>query len=101
EFAIDVLEQYQWLPVFYLRDLHLDHVIRMPVGQDQVRIAVVVIVEKLQAPAAQQSRGRPDFTRLVSEGQILFVVIKAEQFLINVGDEQVLPAVAVEIGRIN
>src|ERR1051325_6973912 len=69
----------------------------MAVREDQIGIAVVVEIEELQAPTAEQTRGWSNLARLVDEGQILLVLIKAEQFLIDVGDEQILPTVAVVI----
>src|SRR5262245_5261857 len=86
-FAVDVLEHQQRLFVFHLRRLYLDHVVGVAVGQDQVGVAVVVVIEELQSPAAQQSRRLGYFARLIDEGQVFLVVVKAEQLLVDVGDE--------------
>src|SRR6266540_4056116 len=69
----------------------------MAVGQKKIGIAVVVIIEKLQTPAAQQASCRTDLARLVSEGKILLVMVEAEQLLIDIGNKQILPAVAVKV----
>ncbi len=73
----------------------------MSVGEDEIGIAVVVVVEELQPPAAQEARSLADLAGLVQEGEVFLVLVEAEEFLIDVGDEQVLPAVAVVVGGVN
>src|SRR5262249_23769227 len=81
--------------------LNLNHVVRMAIRQNQIGIAVVIVIEETQTPAAEQTRCRPNLAGPVDEGQIFFIVIETEQFLIDIGDEQILPTVVVVIGRID
>src|SRR6266545_2982836 len=74
----DVFELQQRLFVFHLRRLYLDHVVGVAVGKDQVWVAVVVVIEELQSPAAQQPRRLAYFARPVGEGQVFLVAVKAE-----------------------
>ena len=67
----------------------------MAVDQEQVGIAIIIIIKEPQAPAAKKLRRRTDFARLIGKRQILLVVIKTEKLLLDVGDEKVLPAVTV------
>src|SRR5215204_3800907 len=73
----------------------------MTIRQDQIRITVVVVIEKAQAPTTEQTRRRSDFARSINKGQVFLVLIKTEQLLVDVGHEQVLPAVAVIVCRID
>src|SRR5688500_6361459 len=73
----------------------------MTVYEKQVGIAVVVVVKKLKPPAAKKVSRWRDLARLVREDQLAVVVIKAEKLVIDVSDEQVLPAVGVVIGCIH
>ena len=73
----------------------------MSVAQDQVRIAIVVVVEKLQPPAAEQARGLSNLTRFVDECQVLLILIEAKEFLVYIGYKQVLPTVAVIVGGVH
>jgi hypothetical protein len=69
------------------------------VREEQVDMAVVVVVEELQAPAAQEPRGLRHAVRRgdIGEGLVPVVVIQGEHLLIDVRDEQILAAVAVEV----
>ncbi len=98
-----VVEQEQRLLVGHLRRVVLDHVVRVPVGEHQVEVAVVVVVEELQAPPAEQPRGLRDAVGVghVLERLVAAVLVEREHLLIDVGDEQVLPAVLVEVGGID
>ena len=81
----------------------LDHVVGMAVGQDQIDGAVVVVIEELQSPAAEQARRLGDAVgvRDVAEGLVLLVAVEREHLLIDVGDEEVLVAAAEDVGRIH
>src|SRR5258705_6886895 len=72
----------------------------MAVHQKQVRITIVVIIEEPQAPTAQHLRRRSNFSRLVSEYQILLIVIKTEKLSIDVGHKKILPAIAIIVCRV-
>src|SRR6266699_684024 len=66
----------------------------MPVGEEQINGAVVVVVEVLESPAAQQARGLCHAIRLcnIAKGLVLIVLIDGKHFVINIGYEQILPA---------
>src|SRR6185369_16229253 len=64
-------------------------------------VAVVVVIKELQAPAAEQLRRWSNFAGLIGEDQLLVVMVETEELLIDVGDEKILPAVAVEVSSIN
>ena len=98
-----VLEHQQRLLVFHLLAVLLDHVVGVAVGEEQIHVAVVVEVEELQAPARQQARRLRDAVRGgdVGEELVAVVAVEREHLLVDVGHEQVLPAVLVEVGRID
>ena len=73
----------------------------MAVRKDQVRIAVVVEVKEAQAPAAVQPGLPAHFERGVDEIVALEVLVQAEHLLVDVRHEQVLPAVAVVVRRVD
>src|SRR5690349_10950167 len=73
----------------------------MAIRENQIGIAVVVVIEEAQTPTTEQACGLSNLAGAINKGQILFIVIETEQLLIDVGDEQVLPAVVVVIGRID
>src|SRR6266404_7766272 len=73
----------------------------MAVDQQQVRITVVVVIEELQTPPAQQLRGWSNLPRFVGEGQVLLIVIQTEEFLVDISHKEVLPAVAIIIGCVH
>src|ERR1041384_6367301 len=73
----------------------------MTIRQDQIRVAIVVVIKETQTPAAEQTRCRSNLAGPVDKGQVLLIVIETEQFLIDIGNEQVLPAVVVVIGCID
>src|SRR5712692_5557665 len=75
----------------------------MAVRKDEINIAVIIVVEKLQAPSAQKASGLRNGLRLrdVNESLVLVVLVQGEFFLVHVGDEEILPAVVVVVRRIN
>ena len=74
-----------------------------PLARNEIDEAVVVVVEELQSPAAQQPRRLRDAVRIgdVGEELVAVVPVEREHLLIDVGDEQVLPAVAVDVGGVD
>src|SRR5271168_348829 len=52
-------KQHRFLVMDLLRVV-IDHVVRVAVGKDEINRSIVVVVEKLQAPAAEQARGLGD-----------------------------------------
>src|ERR1043166_7219473 len=101
ESSVDVLKEQQRFLVLNFQRLDLDHVVRMSVRENQIRIAVVVEVEEAQPPAAEQTRRWSNLARLVDECQVLLILIETEQLLIDVRDEQVLPTIAIDIRGID
>ena len=73
----------------------------MPVNEKQIRITIVVIIKKFQAPAAQQLRCRSNLTGLIGKDQLLVVVLETEKLLIDIRDEKILPAIAVVVSRVD
>ena len=75
----------------------------MAVGEEQIDEAVVVVVEELEAPAAQQARRLRDAVkrRDIRERLVALVLVEREHLLIDVGDEEILLAVAVDVGGID
>ena len=98
-----VAEEEQRLLVFHLRRPHPDHIVWVTVGQQQVDVPVVVEVEELQAPAAEETRGVGDAVLVGDVGEDLAVAVpvQGEPLVVDVGDEEILPAVGVEIRRID
>src|SRR5688572_14823620 len=69
----------------------------MAIYQEQVRIAVIVIIKEPQAPTTQKLRRRSYLARLVGKREIFLIMIKTKKLLLNVCHEKVLPAVAIII----
>src|SRR5487761_85907 len=80
-----------------------EEVVRIPVGQQQNEIAIVVIVKKLQAPPAHEFAGLADTggKRHVVESFIMIVFINGVHFAVEVGYEQAHPSVVLKIGGIH
>src|SRR6185437_5951525 len=75
----------------------------MAVGQQQVEVTVVVVVEKLQSPTAHQLRGFADtgWERCIAESLLLVIVVKGKHFVVNVGLEEVDPAILIVVSRVD
>jgi len=75
----------------------------MSIGDQQVEVAVVVVVEKFYAPAAHGLRGPGDTRRRgnILESLVVFVVINPIQFVIQIRHEKIHPAILVQIRRIH
>src|SRR5271165_5185631 len=73
------------------------------VGGDGVQGAVVVVIEKFQAPAGHPARGHADAAGHGDgiESFVVIVLVQRENFLVDVGDEQVHEAIFVEVGGIH
>src|SRR4029079_2201051 len=72
----------------------------MDIDQNEVRIAVVVIIEKPQPPTTQHLGRRPNFSGLVSKYHVFLVVIETKKLAIDVGYKQILPAIAIVVCRV-
>src|ERR1700740_1391306 len=79
-----------------------DAVVWVAVGDKEIEIPIVIVVEKLQAPAAHQtsSAAQTHWSREIFKRQVVVVLVDGIHFLIDIGDEEVLPAVLVEIGGV-
>src|SRR5581483_9397051 len=70
-------------------------------GLDQVvGIAVVIVIEELEPPAAHQARCCADAgcVGLIIKSLVVVVLIERILFVIDVGDEEVQPSILVEVG---
>ena len=103
QLALLLVKEQQRLLVFDLLRVVVDHVVGVAVGQEQIERSVVIVVEEAQSPAAQEARCLRHLVLEgdVAEGLVLAVLVEREHLLIHVGDEEVLPAIAVEIGGIH
>ena len=90
---------------FFVTDIFandLNQVVRIAVAQKQVKIAVVVIVEKL-SPQPLMSRvadAIPLVSTLIIKSLIAVILVQRVHFVVDVGDEKAHPAVFVEISRV-
>src|ERR1035437_9911262 len=75
----------------------------MTVAEQKIEIAIVVVVEEFQSPSAHQARGRTNARRKgeVAKGLVLVVVIERVHLVIDVGLEQINPAVLIVVSRID
>src|SRR5438552_4094516 len=98
-----VAEQHERFLVFHLAVQTLDEVIGIAVGQEQIQIAIVVVVKKFQPPTTHQPGGRADTSRssLIVKGLVMTVLIYGKHFAVDIGYEQVHPAVFIEVRRIH
>src|SRR5579859_71701 len=94
-----VVKEQQRLLVRDMRRVYFDFVVRVAVGDEQILIAIVVIIEELYAPAAHQPSRAADSgcARHVIEGLVVPIAINGVHLLIDVGDKQVLPAILIEV----
>src|ERR1035438_622333 len=98
-----VLEEQQRLPIFDQAGKFLNEIVGEPIGEDQIEIAVVVVVEKLQPPSAHPPCGHANAEGHgdIIERQVFIVLVERENFFIDIGDEQIHPAIFVEIGGVH
>src|SRR5438132_5481803 len=80
-----------------------DEIIRIAVGEQQIKVTIVVIVKKLQSPSAHEFSGSADAR---GKGQVvkrfvMIVFIYGEHFAVEVRYEQAHPSIIIEIGRIH
>ena len=98
-----VMKQQERLTISHLMRELLDQIVGKAVGDDEVHVAVIVVVKKLQPPSAHPacSHANSLLHRYVFKAPVAAVTIKRKDLLIDVGDEQVHPAVIVEVGRVD
>src|SRR5260370_37782056 len=94
-----LVEQKQWLFVFHLYRVTIDHVVRVAIGQKKIDRAIIVVIEILQPPAAQQSCSASHAMRLsgIAKSFIFIVFVNRKHLVINVGDKQTLPSISTEV----
>ena len=99
---VAVKEEQRLLVADLLRVL-VDHVVGMAVRQEEIDDSVVVVIEELQPPATQQTRGLGHAVgaRDVGEELVPVVSIQGKHLLVDVGDEQILLAITVDVGRVH
>src|SRR5881396_2645087 len=75
----------------------------MSVGEEQINGAIVIIVKVLESPAAQQASRFRNGVRLcdIAKRLVFIVLIEGKHLVINVGDEQILPASASQVRRVD
>ena len=97
------MKEQQRFPVCDMARMYFDFVVRVSIGNEQVSVAVVVVVEEFHAPAAHQSRQAPKAhgSGHVLEAEVVSVAIDRIHFLIHIGYEKILPAILIEIRRID
>src|SRR5262249_20144088 len=98
-----VVKQQQRLFVLHLSRIHLNHVVRMAVSKKKINITIVIVVEKLEAPPAKKACrfSNAVCARNIGKSFILVVLVERKHLLVYVRNEQVLPAITVEVRGVN
>src|SRR5579883_541600 len=101
-FSVIVEEQHR-LAIGHVGLNGLDQVVGIAVGEKQVEVAVVIVIEELEPPAAHQARCCADAgcVGLIIKSLVVVVLIERILFVIDVGDEEVQPSVLIEVGGID
>src|SRR5580704_260932 len=75
----------------------------MAIGDEEIDVSVVVIIEEFNSPSAHQTSDASDAHAFggVVKGVVVIVAVDRIHFLIHVGDEKILPAILIKIGRVN
>src|SRR5256885_12202612 len=83
--------------------MFFDLVIGMSVGNEQIDVAIIVIVEKLYSPSTHQPCYASESHGLghIVKCKVVIIVIDRIHLLIHISDKKVLPAVLIEIRRIH
>ena len=83
--------------------IKLDVIDHRSVDLQDVRPAVVIVIDKFHGNTAQENGFVADAGAEggVGESAVVIVVVEAIQFEIEMGDVDVLPAIAIEIGGVN
>src|SRR5215831_17606016 len=90
-----IMEQQQRLHVRDTLHALIHQIVRVAVGQNQVREAVVVVIQKSEAPSAQQARGAGDSMTPaeIRKSLVAIVAVDRERLLVDIGHEKILAAV--------
>src|ERR1700685_2092857 len=98
-----VVEQKQWLTVRHIIVNLLDQVIRMSVRDQEIEVAVVVIVKELKPPSAHEFGciGNPRRTGNIVESLVMAVPVERVELVSQIRHEQIHPTILVEIRGID
>src|SRR3984893_3250244 len=80
-----------------------DEIVRIPVGEQQIEVAIVVVVKKLQTPPAHEFGGFADTGGKcqVIKRLITIIFIYGEHFAVEVCHEQAHPSIIIKICRVH
>ena len=97
------MEQQQRFLIFHIAESLFDFIVRVTIGDEQINVAVIVVIEKLNSPAAHQSSDHANMrgNRDIVERLVMIVVIKRIHFLVDVGDKQVCPSILIVIRSVH
>ena len=86
------MEEQQWFLILHMRGMLFNAIVRMAVGQEQIDVTVVVVIEKLRSPATHQpgDSGDAEASGNIIKRGIVIVAVDGIHFLIDVGDEKIL-----------
>src|SRR5215472_10515728 len=75
----------------------------MAIYDEQVDVAIVIVIEEFQSPPAHQPGDATDAHRPgdIVESQVVVVFVHGIHFMIHVRDEEVLPAILIEVRGID
>ena len=98
-----VLKKQHGLAVGDPRIDFVDEIVRMAVGDQQVEVAVVIVVEKLQTPAAHRLRGPGNTGRSgdIFKRLVVFVVIHPIELVIQIRHKKIHPSILGQISGIH
>ena len=71
----------------------------MPICDHEIKIAVIIVIEEFQTPAAHElgGAGNTRWRSEIVEGLVVLVSVHRIKLMIEIGNEQVHPAVLIEI----
>src|SRR5215831_6503626 len=80
-----------------------DLIVWMAIYDEQVDVAIVIVIEEFQSPPAHQPGDATDAHRPgdIVESQVVVVFVYGIHFMIHVRDEEVLPAILIEVRGID
>src|SRR3974390_2091895 len=98
-----VAKQQHGFPELYAFNSLLHRVVWMTIAEQQIKIAVIVVIEKLQTPAAHQPCRHADPVGVgnVSENFILVILVERVHLLIDVCLNKADPAILIVIPRVH
>ncbi len=75
----------------------------MPIGQNQIRPAIQIEIDKARAPARIHHRGHADSRRsgYILKGIVSGIAVQGIAFPVDVRDKKILPPIRIEVDRIH